>query len=69
VQAEDSQQIIHQLPIEHIGQVENTNLTQIIVRLPDELDRTRGAWMSVSTGGATSNKAFLSLKASTVAAP
>lgn len=69
VQAEDSQQIIHQLPIEHIGQVENTNLTQIIVRLPDELDRTRGAWMSVSANGATSNKAFLSLKASTVAAP
>lgn len=55
--AEDSQQRIFQLPVEYVGTVPNFHwLTQINLKLPDELAETAEAWVSISLHGATSNK-------------
>lgn len=64
-QAEDSAHRIYALPIEHAGTVPNLDsLTQITVKLPDELAGGGDVSVSISLHGTTSNKALLSIKQS-----
>ena len=59
-QAEDSQQRLFQLPVEYVGTVPNFHwLTQINLKLPDELADTGGVWVTISLHGVTSNKVFI----------
>ena len=60
VKAEDSQHRTFSLPIEHVARVpEFAWLTQIIVRLPDELNGAGNVQVSVVFNGAESNKAVI----------
>ncbi|MBD0369627.1 MAG: hypothetical protein ICV60_02145 [Pyrinomonadaceae bacterium] len=63
VLAEDSQHKIYPLAVEFVGKVPKFDwLTQVNVRLPDELYKSGGVWITVKVHGLASNKAFLSLK-------
>lgn len=65
VQAEDSAHRIYTLAVEHAGTVPNIDsLTQVTVKLPDELAGGGDVSVSISLRGATSNKALLSIKQS-----
>lgn len=65
VQAEDSAHRIYTLAVEHAGTVPNIDsLTQITVKLPDELAGGGDVSVSISLRGTTSNKALLSIKQS-----
>jgi Calx-beta domain len=63
VQAVDAQQVVHQLPVEFIGNVPGFAgvgpnppiLTQLIVKLPDELTNAGDLQVSVTARGRTSN--------------
>lgn len=62
-QAEDSAHRIYALAVEHAGTVPNLDsLTQITVKLPDELAGGGDVSVSISLHGTTSNKALLSIK-------
>ena len=62
VQAEDSLHRIVSLPVEFVGKVPKAGwLTQIVVRLPDELDDAGELQLSVSFRGRTSNKASITV--------
>ncbi len=64
-QAEDSLRRIYALTVEYVGTVPNVDsLTQVIVKLPDELAGGGDVSVSISLRGATSNKALLSIKQS-----
>ncbi len=64
-QAEDSAHRIYALTVEHAGTVPNIDsLTQITVKLPDELAGGGDVSVSISLHGTTSNKALLSIKQS-----
>jgi hypothetical protein len=63
-QAEDAQHNIYNLPVEFVGGgLRFSWLTQVVVRLPDEL-RNAGNQISVSVivNGSSSNKAFIGLR-------
>lgn len=63
VQAEDAQGRIYPLAVEFVGQVPVHDwLTQIIVRLPDELAGVSEVWVRVSLRGQTSNRALIGLR-------
>lgn len=64
VNAEDARRNIYQLPIEYVGRIESLNLTQIVVRLPNELDGEGSVSVSINLRGASSNKALINLKPS-----
>jgi len=65
VQAEDSAHSLYTLTVEYAGTVPNIDsLTQITVKLPDELAGGGDVSVSISLHGATSNKALLSIKQS-----
>jgi len=65
VQAEDSAHSLYTLTVEYAGTVPNVDsLTQITVKLPDELAGGGDVSVSISLHGATSNKALLSIKQS-----
>lgn len=56
-QAEDSQQRTYVVPVEAISVVPNFSwLTQVTVKLPDELNGIGDVWLSVSLRGVRSNK-------------
>ncbi len=58
VQAEDSQFVVYPLTVEFAGRVPGFDwLTQVIVRLPENLPRGREYLLSLSLRGKTSNKA------------
>ncbi|HEX6188686.1 MAG TPA: zinc-dependent metalloprotease family protein [Pyrinomonadaceae bacterium] len=61
-QAEDSQQRIIPLVVEYIGGVSNfDSLTQINLRLPDELANAGDVWVSISLRDTASNKVLVSI--------
>lgn len=58
VLAEDERGIVFQLPVESVAQVPNLDwLTQIVVRLPNELQGGKNVRVSFNLRGATSSKA------------
>jgi uncharacterized protein (TIGR03437 family) len=60
--AEDSQNRIYTLAVEYVGKVPGFDwLTQIIVRLPDEIAGAGEVQVSISVRGAASNKAPISI--------
>lgn len=62
-QAEDSQHKTYPMPIEFIGRVPNFDwLTQINVRLPDELRTAGDVWASINVQGTVSNKVIVAIK-------
>jgi uncharacterized protein (TIGR03437 family) len=64
-QAEDSQHRVFPLTVEFVGQVPNFEwLTQINVRLPDELANAGDVRVSISLRGVTSNQALISISPS-----
>jgi type 1 glutamine amidotransferase len=57
---EDSQQRAFTLPVEFVGTVPSTDwLTQVNVKLPDELANAGDVWVSVTLRGETSNKVLI----------
>lgn len=64
-QAEDSQQRIFPLPVEYAGTVPSFNwLTQINVRLTDELESAGDIRVSIRVRGVSSNTALISIRLS-----
>src|SRR5258705_12473204 len=64
-QAEDAQHRIYPLAVEFVGKVPQYDwLTQVVLRLPDELANANDVWVSISLRGAVSNKVMLSIKPS-----
>lgn len=62
-QAEDSQQRIYALPVEAVRSVSNLPwLTQVTVKLTDELQGIEEVWLSVSLRGVRSNKVPVKLR-------
>jgi hypothetical protein len=62
-QAEDAQNRVYTLAVEYVGAVPGFDwLTQIIVRLPDELVNAGEVRVSINMRGAASNKAPLGIK-------
>jgi uncharacterized protein (TIGR03437 family) len=63
VQAEDSLNRVYPLLVEFVGTVPEFDwLTQINVRLADELANIDQVWVSITFRGATSNKAVIKLR-------
>ncbi|HEV7682660.1 MAG TPA: metallophosphoesterase [Pyrinomonadaceae bacterium] len=61
-QAEDAQHNIYPLTVEFVGKIPQYDwLTQIVVKLPDQLGSSSDVWVSVSLRGATSNKALIGI--------
>lgn len=61
-QAEDAQQKVYPLAVEYAGQVEGFDwLTQIVVRLPDDVGGSDKLWVSINVRGAGSNKALIKI--------
>ena len=62
-QAEDSQNRVFPLTVEYAGKVPGFDwLTQVNVKLPDELANAGDVWISIKLRGASSNKAMISIK-------
>lgn len=62
-QAEDSQLRVYPLAVEFVGNVPNFNLlTQVIVKLPDDLPPNKDVWVSLNLRAVTSNKALIKIK-------
>ncbi|MDX6695754.1 MAG: TolB protein [Blastocatellia bacterium] len=60
VQAEDAQHRIYTLPVEYVGAVPNQGwVTQIVVKLPDEIAHAGDVWLSFTLRGIASNRALL----------
>ncbi|HEX6184789.1 MAG TPA: FG-GAP-like repeat-containing protein [Pyrinomonadaceae bacterium] len=65
--AEDSQGRVFPLTVEHVGKVPGSGwLTQVVVRLPDELEAAGDVRVSVSLRGAASNKAVVNIQAGVI---
>ena len=63
--AEDAQNKVYPLAVEYAGTVPNFYwLTQVVVKLPDELENAGDVSISLSLRGATSNKALINIKPS-----
>ena len=61
-QAEDAQHNIYPLAVEFVGKIPQYDwLTQVVVKLPDQLGSSNNVWVSVSLRGAISNKALISI--------
>lgn len=68
--AEDSQNRTYALTVEYVGRVPGFDwLTQIIVRLPDELAGGGEVHVSISVRGASSNRAPIAIRSPAGAAP
>ncbi|HEX7313440.1 MAG TPA: Calx-beta domain-containing protein [Pyrinomonadaceae bacterium] len=62
-EAEDSAGNRHALPVEHAALVPGLDwLTQVTVRLPDELDGLEYVWVSLNVRGTLTNKAVITLQ-------
>jgi len=62
-QAEDSQNRVYPLAVEYVGKVPGFEwLTQVIVKLPDELGSVGEVQVSINVRGVSSNKAPLSVR-------
>jgi hypothetical protein len=61
--ARDSRSKNYNLPVEFVGQVPALNwLTQVVVKLPDELANAGDVWVSVTLRGQTSNEVVFNIK-------
>jgi Tol biopolymer transport system component len=64
VQAEDPAGRALQLPVEYVGRVSGFDwLTQIVVRLPDDVATADHLWLGLNVRGTLSNKAVVTMKA------
>jgi hypothetical protein len=63
--ARDSRSKTHDLSVEFVAKIPNLDLTQIVVRLPDELAQAGDVWISVSLRGQTSNEVLFSIEVQT----
>ena len=62
-QAEDAQHNIYPLTVEFVGKIPQYDwLTQIVVKLPNQLGNGNNFWVSVSLRGVVSNKALISFR-------
>jgi hypothetical protein len=62
-QAEDSQQRTFPLTIEYVGKLPEVNwLTQVNLRVPDEVSNLAGVMVSIRLRGVTSNKVLINFK-------
>jgi hypothetical protein len=63
VQAEDSQHMIHALPVEAAREVSDFSwITGVTVKLPDGLQGVGDVSVSISLRGITSNKVLVSIR-------
>lgn len=64
-QAEDSQQMTYALTVEYVGKVPNFDwLTQVVIKLPAEVEIAGDLWVSIKVRGVVSNRALISIKLS-----
>jgi hypothetical protein len=64
-QAEDSQQKLYPLVVEYVGRVQLFDrLTQVIVKLPDDMGSAAEVRVSISLRGLVSNKVRIKIKPS-----
>lgn len=64
-QAEDAQHNIYPLTVEYVGKVPGFDwVTQIVVKLPDDLKGGGDVWVTISLHGLTSNKAMITISPS-----
>ena len=69
-QGVDSQQVVHQLPVEFVGSVPGFNpvvpqepsLTQIVIRLPDSITLTGDLQVRITARGRNSNQVLIAVK-------
>lgn len=62
-QAEDSQHRVFPLTVEYVGRVPMQNwITQVVVKLPDELRGAGDVWISITINGTPSNRAFITVQ-------
>jgi uncharacterized protein (TIGR03437 family) len=62
-EAEDSQQTVHPLFVEYVGNVPNLNsVAQVNVRLPDSLANAGNVLVSIKVRGVQSNKVVVSIR-------
>lgn len=62
-EAEDSHQITYPLIVEYVGRVPNlSSLTQINVRLPDDLENAGNVMVSIKVRGVQSNKVLVNIR-------
>jgi hypothetical protein len=62
-QAEDSQQRAFPLTVEYVGKVPNHDwLTQVIVKVPVDIESAGDIWISILVGSLVSNKVLISIK-------
>ncbi len=67
--AEDPQQNIHQIPVEFIGRVPNFDwLSQLVLRLPDDIMSAEYIRISMSLHGRSSNRVTVTLRSLEVVA-
>lgn len=63
-EAEDLQHRVYPLAVEYVGKVPDfTWLTQINLKLPDEIYEAGGCWITIRAHGLASNRVLVSLKA------
>jgi hypothetical protein len=61
--AEDSQMNVYPLTVEFVGKVPEYDwLTEVMVRLPDNLPAGQDVWVSVTLRGQTSNRARIRMR-------
>lgn len=63
--ARDSRSRTHTLNVEFVGKIPNVDLTQVVVRLPDELAQAGDVWISVTLRGQTSNEVLFNVEVQT----
>jgi hypothetical protein len=69
-QAEDSRHNTYPMTVEYVGRVPNFDwLTQLIVKIPGELEGAGDIWVNISVGGVASNKVLVSIKPSGSGSP
>jgi uncharacterized protein (TIGR03437 family) len=62
-QGEDVQQTAYPLPVEYVGKVPGFDwLTQIVVKLPQDINGNDKLWVSINVNGAVSNKVPVRIK-------
>jgi uncharacterized protein (TIGR03437 family) len=62
-QAQDSQNNTYPLTVEFVAKVPGYDwLTQVGIKLPNQLANTGDLWVSISLRGVPSNKAFVTIK-------
>lgn len=65
VQAEDSAHRNYSLPVEYVGRAPGFDwMTEIIVKLPDEIANAGDVWLTISLRSVTSNRALVNIKSS-----